>query len=352
MTGETGISEPRVRRLDAVGAWLIAVIAMIAAMVLLGGVTRLTQSGLSMVDWRPLMGLLPPLDQSEWEAAFAAYKAYPEYQKLNYGMTLAEFKGIYLMEYAHRVWGRLIGLAYILPYLWFLAAGAVRGRLALALAGILALGAAQGVLGWVMVRSGLIDVPSVSPYRLAAHLALAVLIAGLLLWILLGRHLAPGTAAAARRQLRGPARMAFVLASLTLVTGAFVAGLDAGMTYNTFPLMDGQLVPGGLFDLRPIWRNLFENVALVQFQHRVLGMATLAAVLWLWFRGRKAGLAPRARLALDLAAAIALVQPALGVATLLLVVPVPLAAAHQGGALVLLGLLIWLTHELRRPAAP
>lgn len=346
-------TEAPARGAGAVTAWLIAVIAMIVAMVVLGGVTRLTQSGLSMVDWRPLMGILPPLDEGAWEEAFTAYKAYPEYQKLNYGMTLAEFKAIYLMEYAHRIWGRLIGLAFILPYLWFLIRGSVRGAFALKLLGVLALGAAQGVMGWVMVQSGLVDNPSVSPYRLAAHLGLALVLAAILLWMVLARTTAPPALdAGARRRIAAALHPALALAVLTVVSGAFVAGLDAGMTYNTFPLMDGHLVPEGLLMLEPAWRNIFENVATVQFEHRVLGILTLLAALFLWLRGRGTGLRPAARTALNLIGIMALVQPGLGIATLLLVVPVPLAAAHQAGALVLIGLLIWLTHEMKRRSPP
>lgn len=328
--------------------WLSVMIAMIFIMVIIGGVTRLTQSGLSMVDWRPIMGIIPPLTTAEWEQAFAAYKAYPEYQKLNYGMTLAEFKAIFLMEYAHRVWGRLIGIVFILPYLYFLVRGAVRGSLALKLLGVLVLGAAQGVMGWVMVQSGLIDHPSVSPYRLAAHLVLAFLLAAILLWMVLNRTTDPAPMVESqRKRVVAPLHLALFLASLTVLSGAFVAGLDAGQTYNTFPLMDGQWVPEGMFDLRPIWRNPFENLPMVQFDHRVLGILTMLASLFLWLRGQGAALRPEARIALNLIAIMAMFQPGLGIITLLLVVPVPLAAVHQAGAMVLLGLLIWLLHEMK-----
>ena len=344
---ETGLPTPSG---GAVTAWLWCMIAMVFAMVVLGGVTRLTQSGLSMVDWRPIMGILPPLSAAAWEDAFAAYRRFPEYRELNYGMTLAEFKAIYLMEYAHRVWGRLIGLAFLLPWLWFVARGKVRGRTALALGGIFLLGAAQGVVGWVMVQSGLVDMPSVSPYRLTVHLVLAVAILGLLFWMVLGRTLVPQPVTDARRLAR-PALIALGLAALTVISGGFVAGIDAGMTYNTFPLMDGKLVPDGLFMLEPAWRNPFENPAMAQFDHRVLGIATMLAALAPWVRGRGLNLAPRQRLAVNLMALMALVQPGLGITTLLLVVPVPLAAAHQAGALVLLGLILWVLFEARAARA-
>ncbi len=330
--------------------WLMVMIVMIFAMVIIGGVTRLTQSGLSMVDWNPIMGIVPPLSTAEWEAAFTAYKAYPEYKALNFGMTLGDFKAIFLMEYGHRLWGRLIGLVFILPYLGFMIRGSVRGPLAIKLGGVLALGAAQGVMGWVMVKSGLVDDPSVSPYRLAAHLALAVVLAVILLWMVLNRSTVPETISpAARRRMIGPLHFSLLLAVLTLTSGAFVAGLDAGMTFNTFPLMDGRLIPEGLLALDPVWRNPFENIAMVQFDHRVLGILTMAAVLGLWLRARTSALGPRAHLAINLAAVMALIQPGLGIATLLLVVPVSLAATHQAGALVLLGFLVWVLHELKRP---
>ncbi len=335
----------------SVTIWLIVLIAMIVAMVMLGGVTRLTQSGLSMVIWQPIIGIVPPLTAAEWEVAFSAYKAFPEYKALNYGMAMGEFKTIFLMEYAHRVWGRLIGIVFILPYLWFLIRGSVRGRFALKLFGILLLGGAQGVMGWVMVKSGLVDDPSVSPYRLAAHLALAILLAALLLWMVLGRTWStPAMDVATRKRLVGLAHFTTVLAVLTVLSGAFVAGLDAGMSFNTFPLMDGRLVPEGLLALEPLWRNPFENIAMVQFDHRLLGIITMFSGLFLWARGHGDELQRRPRLILGLIGLMALIQPALGITTLLLVVPVSLAALHQAGALVLLGLLIWLLYEIRLSA--
>lgn len=327
--------------------WLCLVIAMIGVMVMLGGVTRLTQSGLSMVDWRPLMGIIPPLNALEWEDAFAAYRQYPEYKALNYGMTLAEFKAIFYMEYAHRVWGRLIGLAYLLPLLWFLMRGALGGRHAWQLGGIFVLGALQGLMGWIMVQSGLDSDPSVSPYRLTAHLALAIVIMGLLFLMVLRARLTPAALDTGRRlALIRPAGLALVLGALTILSGGFVAGLDAGMTYNTFPLMDGRLIPEGLLALEPVWRNPFENITMVQFNHRLLGVATALAVLFLWFKGRKGETSPRLSLALNLVLIMALAQPAFGIMTLLFATPVTLAAMHQTGALVLLGLIIWVAHEL------
>ncbi len=333
--------------LDAVTLWLIVVAAMVFAMVAIGGVTRLTQSGLSIVDWNPIMGAIPPLDEAQWRAVFEAYRQSPEYQQINRGMSLDEFKGIFWWEYVHRLWGRLIGLAYALPFLWFALAGRVRGRFAWGLAGLLALGGLQGVLGWLMVKSGLVDVPRVSPYRLTAHLGLAVLIYLLILWIVLRRTLAPEPGAA---HLARPAVAVFVLALATMVSGGFVAGTKAGLTYNTFPLMDGRLVPDGLFALAPPWRNFFENVTLVQFDHRVLATVTAAAVLALAVAALRRPLPPRARAAVLAALAATLAQFALGVATLLAAVPVALGTLHQAGAVVVASALLWLVHETRARA--
>lgn len=331
---------------DAVTIWLGVVLVLVYAMVILGGVTRLTQSGLSIVDWNPIMGVLPPIGDGAWQDAFDAYKRFPEYQRINYGMTLAEFKAIYLMEWFHRLWGRLIGIAFALPLAWFALRRQVRGRLAWQLLGLLALGAAQGLMGWIMVKSGLVDNPRVSAYRLAAHLLLAIAIYLALLWIILGRIAQPSGAVALRR----PALAALALTLVTVTSGAFVAGLDAGMSYNTFPLMDGRLVPEGLLMLDPVWRNPFENVAMVQFNHRVLAIALVCTVVWLATRTVRAGLQGRALVAAILALVMAMVQATLGIATLILVVPVPLGALHQAGALVLLALLTWLVFESRSEA--
>ena len=324
-----------------VGVWLLVCCALVFGMVVLGGVTRLTDSGLSMVDWDPIMGAVPPLTDADWQAAFAAYRQYPEYHAINADMTVDEFKAIFLVEYAHRMWGRAIGVVFLLPFLVFLATRRLERRLTVRLAVLFVLGGAQGVLGWYMVQSGLIDDPTVSPYRLTAHLALAVVIYAGLLWTALEVVAArPGDTALPpplhRRLVAGLGGLVF----LTILSGGFVAGLDAGLTYNTFPLMDGDWVPEGYLDLTPAYLNLFENVAAVQFDHRLLAMSTLGAAIAIWAACRRAA-AARFRRALDLVAALALLQVGLGIATLLLVVPVPLAAAHQAGALALLSAVIW-----------
>jgi cytochrome c oxidase assembly protein subunit 15 len=331
---------------DSITLWLIAVLVMVYVMVVLGGVTRLTQSGLSIVDWNPIMGVLPPLSDAAWQDAFISYKKFPEYQRINYGMTLAEFQAIYLMEWFHRLWGRLIGLAFALPLLWFALRGRLHGRFAWQLAGLLVLGGLQGLMGWIMVKSGLVDDPRVSPYRLAAHLMIAIIIFLALLWLVLERTLRPSGATALAR----PSAALLVFALVTVTSGAFVAGLDAGMSYNTFPLMDGMLVPEGLMMLEPKWRNFFENVATVQFDHRVLAISLVAGVCWFAVRATGSGLQGRAQAAVIAVLVMALIQMMLGIATLIMVVPVALGALHQAGALTLLGLLAWCVFESRSAA--
>jgi cytochrome c oxidase assembly protein subunit 15 len=332
----------------AVATWLLACCAMVFAMVVIGGITRLTESGLSITEWKPVTGALPPLSAGDWQAEFEKYRQIPQFKELHLGlMTLAEFKQIYFWEYVHRLWGRLIGLAFALPLVWFLWRGMIRRALLPKLLGILALGALQGFVGWFMVKSGLADRVSVSQYRLVLHLGLAVVIYAAMLWVALDL-LAPSPERPSSPRLRRAASAVLGLVLLTMLSGGFVAGLDAGLTYNTFPLMDGSLVPAGYAQLEPFWLNWFENVAAVQFDHRLLAMTTFAACLLLWVTGTRAG-APRAPLSLLLAAAC--LQVALGISTLLLVVPIPLAAAHQAGAMLLFTAALLARHSLRAPAA-
>ena len=324
---------------------------MIFAMVVIGGITRLTWSGLSITEWQPVTGAIPPLSAADWQAEFAKYQQTTQYKTLNAEMSLADFKTIFLWEYLHRLWGRLIGFVYLLPFLYFLARGRISRRLAWPLTGIFALGGAQGALGWWMVESGLADRIEVSQYRLTAHLALALAIYAATLWTALGL-LTPTPAPADQRGrktagLRRGAEAVLAFVSLTIVAGGFVAGLNAGLTYNTFPLMDGRFVPEGYAQLSPFIRNWFENVAAVQFDHRVLAMGTVAAVGALWIAARQAPLPASVRLALHALLAMALAQVTLGISTLLLVVPVPLAATHQAGAALLLTAAIVLRHRLR-----
>jgi cytochrome c oxidase assembly protein subunit 15 len=321
-------TDPSAARGDrAIIAWLAVCCAMLVFMIVLGGLTRLTDSGLSITEWRPVTGALPPLSEAAWQAEFAKYRLIPEYREINRGMTLEQFKTIYWWEYAHRLWGRLIGLAFALPLAWFWFTRRLDRGLMLKLGGILVLGGAQGAMGWYMVASGLVDRVDVSQYRLAAHLALAIVIYGAMFWVLLDLIRPPPASA---RGSEGLAAALTILVFATMVAGAFVAGLDAGLVYNTFPLMDGALVPDVYGALSPWWRNLFENEAAVQFNHRVLGVSVVALAILSWWRARQGDNATRVVLALALA------QMSLGIATLVLGVPLILAALHQAGAIALL----------------
>lgn len=330
--------------------WLITVAVMVFAMVVIGGITRLTESGLSIVEWRPIAGILPPLSPADWQTLFEQYQATPEYRKLNAGMSLDSFKAIFWWEYVHRLWGRLIGLAFLAPFLWFAWTGRVERGLRPRLIGLFALGAAQGALGWWMVRSGLADDPFVSQYRLAAHLGLALLIYGVLLWTAFDLAYPRAAWPPSARRLRQGGVLVLLLVALTILAGAFVAGLDAGMIMNTFPLMGGRLVPEDLWLIEPPLWNLFENPVTVQFVHRLLAMTTVAAVLALWWAVGRGPATEGARRAAGFTAAMALVQTGLGIATLLTQVPVTLGVLHQAGAVVLLTLALWTSHNLGRPA--
>jgi cytochrome c oxidase assembly protein subunit 15 len=347
-------------KLRPVGVWLFLCCGLIFLMVVVGGVTRLTLSGLSITEWKPIVGIIPPLSSADWATEFAKYRQIPEYRAVHFSMTLDEFKSIYCWEYFHRLLGRLIGIVFIVPFIWFLVRRQLPRRLILPLSAILLLGFAQGALGWYMVKSGLADRVEVSQYRLVAHLALALGIYSAILWIALGilrgspRPLPSPLPQAKQGRVgagwRRGAEATLALVALTMAAGGFVAGTRAGLTYNTFPLMDGRLVPAGYDQLRPFYMNWFENIAAVQFDHRVLAMASFAAVLSLWVAGLRSHLPKPARTALHILLAAAALQVILGISTLLLVVPIPLAAAHQAGALLLLSAAIFLRHTVR-PAA-
>lgn len=331
----------------AIAWWLIVCCAMIFLMVAIGGVTRLTESGLSITEWQPIEGVLPPLSDAQWNDAFARYQAIPQYQAIHADMSLADFKNIYFWEYLHRLWARLIGVVFVLPFLYFLLRGQIALTLAPKLAGLLVLGALQGVLGWYMVESGLETRIDVSQYRLAAHLAMAVVIYLAMLWVALDL-LAPvrrGMPGAAR--LRITASLVLGLAFTTLVAGAFVAGTRAGYLDNTFPLMEGRFVPPDYWHLSPWYLNWFENLSSVQFDHRVLAETTWLATALLWLASLQVGLAPLARWSLHALFFCACLQVTLGISTLLLVVPLPLAVAHQAGALLLLTAALVARHSLR-----
>ncbi len=322
-----------------IAVWLFTVAAMVFMMVVLGGVTRLTDSGLSMVEWRPVSGWLPPFGDAEWREVFAKYRSYPEYQKINAGMTLEEFEGIFWLEFLHRLWGRVIGVVFIVPLVYFVVRGWLSRQLRWRLVGAAVLGGLQGGLGWFMVKSGLVDRPDVSQYRLAAHLGLALIIYGYLLWIAFG--LVWKTPANAPLRVRKFAVAVLALVFITAMSGALVAGLDAGLTYNTFPLMDGDFVPEGYFQLQPFYLNFFENIAAVQFDHRLLAEITFIAVITFWWTSRKSGLPSAVKRVINGLAAVAVLQVGLGISTLLLVVPIGLAALHQAVAVILIGFAVW-----------
>jgi cytochrome c oxidase assembly protein subunit 15 len=332
-----------------VAAWLFLCCGLIFLMVVVGGITRLTLSGLSITEWRPVIGIVPPLSDADWAAEFAKYRQIPEYRAIHFAMSLDEFKSIYFWEYFHRLLGRLIGVAFAVPFIWFLARRRLPRRLAPPLTGILLLGFLQGALGWYMVESGLADRIEVSQYRLVAHLALALAIYAAILWTALGivRGPSPDPSPGWRRA----AEAVLVLVALTILAGGFVAGTRAGLTYNTFPLMDGRLVPAGYAQLQPLWVNWFENIAAIQFDHRVLAIATATAIFVLWAAGVRSRLSKPARVALHALLAAAALQLALGISTLTLVMPIPLAAAHQAGAVLLLTAAICFRHTVHSLAS-
>ncbi|XP_073239500.1 heme A synthase COX15-like [Porites lutea] len=343
------------------GYWMIGCAGMVIGSVVLGGVTRLTESGLSMVDWHLIKGMKPPRTQEEWEREFAKYQTYPEYKYANQGISLTEFKWIWYMEYAHRMWGRLVGAVFYLPAAYFWYKGYFNKGLKIRVGVFGALIMCQGLLGWYMVKSGLdeekiskTEIPRVSQYRLAAHLSMAFLLYAGLVWCALCQFI-PRPKYVMTPQLRRVRWFAHVckgFVGFTAVSGAFVAGLDAGLVYNSFPKMADRWIPSDLFALEPKWKNFFENPTATQFVHRILGTTTVSSVAILFLLARPLTLPGRAHLALNCLLGVAAGQVSLGILTLLYYVPTHLAACHQAGALSLLTVAVWLTNELRRPLVP
>ncbi len=323
--------------------WLIVVAAMIFLMIVLGALTRLSESGLSMVEWRPVTGWLPPMSDAAWQTELQKYLSSPQGRLINRGFGVGEFKQIFWLEFIHRLWGRLIGVVFAVPLAWFWLSGKLAPALKPRLLVLLALGGLQGALGWAMVASGLIDRPSVSHYRLAGHLLLAVALYAYTVWLIL--ELGPQTM---RRDDPGTRRKAAALIALLFVVlafGALMAGLRAGTSHNTFPTMSGYWIPPGLFDLSPWWINFFENGTTVQFVHRWLAKLLVLGVLALAWRARR----PETLLA----AAMAMLQLSLGIATILSGVDIAIATAHQAGAVLLLTMLILVRHRATpSPARP
>ena len=313
-----------------IATWLFIVAGMIFVMIALGGATRLTGSGLSIMEWAPIMGTLPPLSDAEWQRLFGLYQKIPQYELINKGMDLGGFQRIFLLEYLHRLWGRLLGLAFLLPLIGFAVIGAIPRRFIPAFALLFLLGGLQGAIGWFMVASGFdADSTAVAPVRLVLHLMFALMLYAAVLWIALG-VLRPARIKAIPRA-RLATGLGVVLIALAITAGGFVAGLHAGLIYNSFPLMDGRLVPDGYWQMQPAWRNWLANIAAVQFNHRVL--ATLALLSALLAAAIIRRTTPRAALAL---VGASLLQYSLGIATLLLVVPIPLAILPQAMAVLLL----------------
>jgi cytochrome c oxidase assembly protein subunit 15 len=331
--------------------WLFICCAAIFSMVVLGGVTRLTGSGLSMVEWAPIMGMLPPLSQSEWLDTFQLYKQFPEYKIHNYAMDLEGFKSIYWFEYSHRILGRLIGIIFFFPMLFFFLKGWVSASLKPKLIAMFILGGLQGLLGWYMVKSGLVNDPNVSQYRLTAHLGLALFVYAYILWIGLSLFFQNEDGLNKKSTmdtLKPFALFLTIFVFVTALSGGFVAGLKAGHAYNTFPLMNGQLIPDGLFTIAPAWLNFFENVTTVQFDHRLLATLLFITAVVFYIAAIRKKPSTRVKLGLHLMLAMLFIQVSLGISTLLLHVPVVLAASHQTGALLLFTLVLFVAHQIRR----
>ncbi len=315
-------------------------------MVVLGGVTRLTGSGLSMADWRPLMGWLPPFSDIQWQRVFDLYQQTPEFLKVNSHMDVSAFKGIFWLEFLHRLLGRMIGIVFLLPLIFFLVKGYIKAAEWPKYSLMFVLGGLQGVLGWYMVKSGLVDNPHVSQYRLSAHLSAAFLIYAYMFWVAMSL-LFPASGEQRHPWYRKSLAVT-VLTSVTIISGGFVAGLKAGKIYNTFPLMGDDWIPPGTMALEPFWRNFFENMTTVQLDHRVLAISTFLVIIGFWVKARKADLPARSRPAVNALLHTAIFQVALGISTLLMSVPIFLGALHQAIAMLLFTVSLYILHSLRR----
>lgn len=326
-----------------IARWLLTCAVVIFGMILLGGVTRLTDSGLSMVEWRPLMGIIPPLNQNDWQALFLKYQQFPEYQKINLGMSMSEFKIIFMYEYLHRVLGRLIGLLFFIPFVYFYFSGRISPQLLPKLLLMLVLGGCQGLMGWYMVKSGLVDVPHVSQYRLTAHLGLAIIIYGFIIWTAFGLISKPSNQPLG---LGKPACILSGLVFLMILSGGLVAGTKAGYAYSTWPLMGDRFIPMGLYDMSPAWLSAFENITTIQFNHRMF--AYLIAILMIIFSviALRSNITRKVRLGIYSMLVLLVVQICLGISTIIFHVPVATAAAHQVGAVALLTALLFVSHSL------
>ena len=342
------------KRRKMVGLWLLTLAAMVLVNVVLGGLTRLTGSGLSMVEWQ-VLNVFPPMNDAAWAEMFAKYQQSPQFQLVNQGMDLAGFKSIFWLEFIHRNWGRLLGFAFLIPFLVFLWKKIITRAEAPALALLFVLGAAQGVLGWAMVASGLRDRPEVSHYRLAAHLFAALLLYAALLWTGFDRLPKPEARPLNKglRSAKRHLRIILILLCITIPVGALVAGLHAGLVWNSFPLMGDHLVASDALDLEPTWLNFFANPAMVQFMHRVLAFFTWSTAMGLMPAVfRKQMIPAELRVKIGLVILLANLQVALGITTLLMFVPIPLAVIHQLCAFLLFGATLWAFHRIRLSILP
>ena len=326
------------------GLWLLGCAAVVYLMVVVGGMTRLTQSGLSMVEWDPIMGIIPPIGEAAWQDVFAKYKTSPEYLKVNAGMSLEAFKGIFYWEYGHRVLGRVIGMIYLLPLLFFLARGMVPKSWYVRLLGLFILGGLQGLMGWYMVKSGLVDVPRVSQYRLTAHLGLALLIFTCMVWFAMDFLRGEQRAKHASSIYLKSTFLLVTVVFIMMLSGGFVAGTKAGFIMNTFPMMNGQWVPDGWLGMTPMWRNFFENAIAVQFVHRCIAVLVVLTVFVSVFLS----LGQRFKTGSVWVLVLMLIQVCLGISALVMNVPLSLGAAHQAGAVALLTACLFSAHRARK----
>jgi len=325
--------------------WLFICAAIVLAMILLGGVTRLTHSGLSMVEWKPLMGTVPPLSEQDWQQTFNKYKQFPEYQKVNKGMSIEAFKSIFMYEYLHRLLGRLIGVLFLLPFLFFYFSKRVPQGLSPKLAVMFVLGGLQGLLGWYMVKSGLVDNPRVSQYRLTAHLGAAVVIYGYILWVAFDLVNKKG-GQLKHRVLKPFSYSISALIFFMILSGGLVAGTRAGLIYPTFPLMGDSFIPPGLYTMNPAWLSMFEDITTIQFNHRMFAYFLVVVIFGFMFKAFALGITNRLRVGIILLGTFLVLQVTLGISTLLLQVPVALAASHQGVAICLLTAALYVSHCL------
>jgi cytochrome c oxidase assembly protein subunit 15 len=335
----------------AIAVWLLICAALVFTMVVLGGVTRLTGSGLSMVKWHPIHGVIPPLTAQEWDEEFAHYQQSPEFQKVNRHMTVDGFKQIFYLEYAHRMLGRFIGLFFLFPFLYFLFSGKIKEGLTAKLVFMFVLGGLQGLLGWYMVKSGLVDNPHVSQYRLTAHLITAIMIYAFILWTawsLLNNEPRIARRDSLKPGFRRVVHYLMLLLVITIVSGGFVAGLKAGLIFNTFPKMGEDWIPPELLALSPWYLNLFENMVTVQFDHRILALTTATLLLLYTLLSKFHPFPSRVASSFNMVGLMVIVQVFFGISTLLLHVPVWVAASHQAGALLLFTALLFNMHRLSR----